>query len=81
MLVLLSSGVAMLPAYRFVVFTIADRADEYSKASVAYAPHVPADVEGGSPLFIILSPIAMIGLFVAGVICAIAVADADVSTR
>ena len=73
-LVLLATGVAMVPAYRFVVFVIADQADEYSKASVAYGPQVPANVEGGSPLFIAVSLIPMIGLFAAGVICAIRLA-------
>ncbi|GAA4163296.1 hypothetical protein GCM10022286_23560 [Gryllotalpicola daejeonensis] len=73
-LILAATGLAMLPAYRIVVFTIADQAAEYSKASVAYGPNVPADVEGGSPLFIVVSLLPMVGLFAAGIVLAIVVA-------
>jgi hypothetical protein len=73
-LILLATGLAMLPAYQIVVFTVADQAAEYSKASVAYGPDVPGTVEGGSPLFIVVSLIPLVGLFAGGVILAIVVA-------
>jgi hypothetical protein len=73
-LILLATGLAMLPAYQIVVFTVADQAAEYSKASVAYGPNVPGTVEGGSPLFIIVSLIPLMAVFAAGIVLAIVVA-------
>jgi hypothetical protein len=73
-LVMALAGLAMLPAYGIVTLTIADQADEYAKATTAYGPNVPSDVEGGSPLFIILSTVPMIAQCAAGVGLAIAIA-------
>lgn len=64
----LASTVVLLPLYGFFLFVVDDTNAEYRKASVAYGPQVPASVEGGDPLFLVLAALPWLVVLVIGAV-------------
>jgi hypothetical protein len=73
-LVMLATGLVMLPLYGVVLVVIDDQNAEYFKASVSYGPTVPGNVEGGSPDYIFISMIPMALVLTGGLSSAIILA-------